>query len=84
MLIVTLTSKINRVHPLIIVNMSAKFDEEAHNSLVSITFTRSTHGRAHTRNHSSVTISPTVDKTVPRIPGKGQISLQGGGARQHL
>ena len=29
-------------------------------------------------------ISPTMDRTVPKIPGKGQISLQGGGARQHL
>ena len=27
------------------VNMSAKFDKEAHNGLVSIVFTRSTHGR---------------------------------------
>ena len=34
-----LTSKINRVHPLITVNMSAKFDEEAHNGLVSMVFT---------------------------------------------
>ena len=33
------TSKINRVHPLTMVNMSAKFDEEAHNGLVSIVFT---------------------------------------------
>ena len=47
--IVTLTSKINRVHPLVIVKMSAKFDEEAHNGLVSIVFTRSTHGRTHGR-----------------------------------
>ena len=30
-------------------------------------------------------ISPTVDRTVSKIAGKGQISLQGGGgARQHL
>ena len=34
-----LTFKINRVHPLITVNMSAKFDEEAHNGLVSMVFT---------------------------------------------
>ena len=34
------TSKINRVHPLPIVNMSAKFDEEAQNGLVSIVLTR--------------------------------------------
>ena len=33
------TSKINRVHPLTMANMSAKFDQEAHNSLVSIVFT---------------------------------------------
>ena len=45
-----LTSKINRVHPLVIVKMSVNFDEEAHNGLLSIMFTRSkrdghTHGR---------------------------------------
>ena len=35
-----LTSKINRVHPLIMANIfNAKFDEEAHNGLVSILFT---------------------------------------------
>ena len=34
-----LTSKINRVHPPTMANMSAKFDEEAHNGLVSILFT---------------------------------------------
>ena len=33
------TSEINRVHPLTIANMFAKFDEEAHNGLVSIVFT---------------------------------------------
>ena len=33
------TSKIDRIHSLTIVNMSAKFDEEAHNGLVSIMFT---------------------------------------------
>ena len=33
------TSKIDRVHPLAMVNMSAKFDEEAHNVLVSIVLT---------------------------------------------
>ena len=47
------TSKINMVHPLIIVNMSTKFAGEAHNFLVSITDTR-----ANTRNNSNVTISP--------------------------
>ena len=31
MSIVTLTFKINRVHPLTMVNMSAKFDKEIHN-----------------------------------------------------
>ena len=44
MSIVTLTFKINRVHPLIIVNMSAEFAEEAHNGSVSFAFTRSKHG----------------------------------------
>ena len=34
-----LTSKINRVHPLFIANMSVKLDKEVHNSLVSIAFT---------------------------------------------
>ena len=34
-----LTSKINRVHPLTIMNISAKFDEEIHNSFVSFVFT---------------------------------------------
>ena len=55
-----LTSKINTVHPLIMVNMSAKFDKETCNGVVSIVFTRSTPERTHThaRNHSSVTISP--------------------------
>ena len=44
------------------VNMSAKFDKEICNGLVSIVFTRSSDGRNHARtdarNHSSVTISP--------------------------
>ena len=35
-----LTSKINRVHPLVMINMSAKFKEDAHNGSVSIVFTR--------------------------------------------
>ena len=34
-----LTSKIYRVHPLIIINMSAKFDKETCNGVVSIVFT---------------------------------------------
>ena len=57
-----LTSKINRVHPLIMVNTSANFDKEICNGVVSIVLTRSTQGRTetctHARNHSSVTISP--------------------------
>ena len=53
---VTLTFEINRGHPLPIVNLSAKLDEEAHNGLVSIKFTRAK--RAHKWNHNSVTISP--------------------------
>ena len=44
-----LTSKINRVHPLIMVNMSAKFDKEICNGLVSIVFTRFSHGRKDAR-----------------------------------
>ena len=49
MSIVTLTFDLHyRVHPLVIVKMSAKFDEEAHNGLVSIVFTGSKHeGQAH-------------------------------------
>ena len=34
--IASILFKINRVHPLIMVNMSAKFDEETHNGVVSI------------------------------------------------
>ena len=55
-----LTSKINRVHPLITVNMSCKFDKEICNRLVSMVFTsvtikkvwlsdRQTHARTHTQ-----------------------------------
>ena len=33
------TSKINRVHPLTMVDVSAELDEEAHNGLVFIVFT---------------------------------------------
>ena len=40
-----MTSKINRVHPLIMVNMSSKFDKEICNGVDSIAFTRSTHGQ---------------------------------------
>ena len=41
MFIVTwpLTSKIDRVQPLIMVTMSAKFDKEIHNGLVSVLLT---------------------------------------------
>ena len=41
MSIVTLTFdlRINRVHPLTMANMSAKFDKEIHNGLVSTVFT---------------------------------------------
>ena len=54
------SSKINRVHPLVIVNMSAKFDEEACNGSVSIVFTRSksdghTHGHTHTHARTDKT-----------------------------
>ena len=31
-----LTFKINWIHPLVIVNLSAKFDQDVHNSLVAI------------------------------------------------
>ena len=34
------TSGFNRVHPLVMRSMSAKFDEDVHNSLVAIAFTR--------------------------------------------
>ena len=55
-----LTSKIHRVHPLITVNMSCKFDKEICNGLVSMVFTsvtikkvwlsdRQTHARTHTQ-----------------------------------
>ena len=44
------------------VNMSAKFDEEAQNGLVSILFTTSKcdgqNAHSDGQNHSSVTISP--------------------------
>ena len=39
MSIVTLTFKIDRVYPLTMANMSAKFDQVTHNGLVSIVFT---------------------------------------------
>ena len=52
MSIVTLTFNIKRIHHLVMVNMSAKLDEEAHNGLVSIVFTRTTHRRTHTHTHT--------------------------------
>ena len=42
-----LTYNINRVHPLVIVNMSTKFDEAVHNSIVAIAFTRIRHDATH-------------------------------------
>ena len=42
------TSKINRVHPLVIIKKCAKFDEDAQNGSVSIAFTRS---KPDTRKH---------------------------------
>ena len=35
------------------VNMSAKFDKETRNGVVSIVFTRSTHGRTNARTHGA-------------------------------
>ena len=49
-----MTSKINRVYPLVIVNMSAKFAEEAHNGLVSIVFTKSMQGRTEGHTHGTI------------------------------
>ena len=34
-------------------------------------------------NLDQVMFSPNVDRIVPKTPGKRQISLQGGGAREH-
>ena len=51
-----LTSKINRVPPLVMVNISVKFDEDAHKGLVSIVFTRSrcvTRGYIDWRTHET-------------------------------
>ena len=56
------TSKINVLHPLVIVNMSATFDEEVHNSLVSVKFTRS---KLDGWNHSIVTIWAAPRKKGP-------------------
>ena len=47
-----MTSKIKRIHPLTMVNMSAKFDKETCNGVVSIVFTRSTHGQTEPRTHA--------------------------------
>ena len=35
------------------INMSAKFDKETRNGVVSIVFTRSTHGHTDGRNHGT-------------------------------
>ena len=48
-----MTSQINRVHPLTMANMSAKFDKETCNGVVSIVFTRSTYGRTEPRTHGN-------------------------------
>ena len=67
-----LTSKINMVHSLTMANMSGKFDEEAHNGLVSIVFTSLFPHKCivtltfdlwpprtlHGQNNSSITIFP--------------------------
>ena len=48
-----MTTKINRVHALVIVNMYAKFDEYGHSDLVSFMFTMSKRdGKTDTRTHS--------------------------------
>ena len=44
-----LTLTINKVHPLIMNNMCVKFDEDAHNPLVSILFTKFRDRRAQTQ-----------------------------------
>ena len=52
-----LTSKINRVYPLIKINMSAKFNEDAHKDIVSIAFTRSSLGtQTHWLKHGTTAV----------------------------
>ena len=62
-----LTSKINRVHPLIMVNMSAKFDKETCNGVVSMVFTRSMHGRTEPRMDGRT--EPQQRYYIPTAPG---------------
>ena len=64
-----LTSKINRVHPLIMVNMSSKFDKEICNGVDSTQGPR-TDRRTEPRNHSSVTIGQTDTRTHRQTPDK--------------
>ena len=60
-----LTSKINRVHPLIMVNMSTKFDKETCNGVVSIVFTRSTDGRSHGQTYTHTHTDPQQRYYIP-------------------
>ena len=64
-----LTSKINRVHPLITVNMSCKFDKEICNGLVFMVFTSVTikkcDYRTDRRTHAHTTHRQTPDKVIP-------------------
>ena len=73
-----LTSIINRVHPLIMVNMSSKFDKEIWNGVDSIAFTRSTYvrgsvttGQTDTRTHRQ-----TPDKVIPMCRYASQATQQ--------
>ena len=68
-----LTSKINRVHPLIMVNMSAKFDKETWNGVVSIVFTRSTDGRTDRRTHGTTAALLYPHRNALRGDNKGWI-----------
>ena len=52
------TSKINRVHSFIMINISAKFDEEAHNGVVCIVFTRYTQGHMDSRTDAALLYPP--------------------------
>ena len=73
------TSKTNRVHPLIMVNMSAKFGQEAHNGLVPIVLTRSMHGCtvAHTEPQQRY-YSPSATLPFSLVPIAGQNKIQDG------
>ena len=57
-----LTSKINRVHPLITVNMSCKFDKEICNGLVSMVFTSKFDKEIYNGLVSMVFTSVTIKK----------------------